>query len=208
MRLNASGRQRSGQGECEPPHGLPHPRPSTHPWSSCTIGRAPSGSRCRTAHHPRRAAQRDRPSGHSLGGRPAGSQGTHSPCSPRQARRTRALSRCQARALYRALCRLRLDWRACSVQRLPARLVTTPQTVHSFTPRSSTGWLARSIRLRCYTCAITTGAAASRSAIGRRRSHRLCRSGTARASSHAALGHDLLSATVKMQACAKARAST
>ena len=25
--------------------------------------------------------------------------------------------------LYRALCRLRLDWRACSVQRLPARLV-------------------------------------------------------------------------------------
>ena len=35
--------------------------------------------------------------------------------------------------LYRALCRLRLDCRAWSVQRLPARLVTTPQTVHSFT---------------------------------------------------------------------------
>ena len=45
--------------------------------------------------------------------------------------------------LYRALCRLRLDWRAWSVQRLPARLVTTPQTVHSFTRKSSMGWLAR-----------------------------------------------------------------
>jgi hypothetical protein len=47
---------------------------------------------------------------------------------------------------------LRLDCRACSVQRLPARLVTTPQTVHSFTRESSTGWQARSIRLRCWTC--------------------------------------------------------
>jgi hypothetical protein len=28
--------------------------------------------------------------------------------------------------------------------------VTTPQTVHSFTRESSAGWLARSIRLRCY----------------------------------------------------------
>ena len=52
--------------------------------------------------------------------------------------------------LYRALCRLRLDCRAWSVQRLPARLVTTPQTVHSFTHESSMGWLAGSIRLRCY----------------------------------------------------------
>ncbi len=60
-----------------------------------------------------------------------------------------ALRRCQVLVLYRALCRLRLDWRACSVQRLPARLVTTPQTVHSFT-RESSGGLARSIRLRCY----------------------------------------------------------
>ena len=34
--------------------------------------------------------------------------------------------------LYRALCLLRLDCRAWSVQRLPARLVTTPQTVQSF----------------------------------------------------------------------------
>jgi len=38
------------------------------------------------------------------------------------------------------------------MQRLPARLVTTPQTVHSFTRESSTGWLARSTRLRCYAC--------------------------------------------------------
>ena len=53
--------------------------------------------------------------------------------------------------------RLRLDWRACSVQRLPARLVTTPQTVHSFTRRSSTGVLARSIRLRCYAYATMSG---------------------------------------------------
>ena len=74
------------------------------------------------------------------------------PCSPRQARSTRALSRCQARVLYRALCLLRLDCRACWVQRLPARLVTTPQTVHSFTRESSTGWLAESIRSRCYAC--------------------------------------------------------
>ena len=72
------------------------------------------------------------------------------PCSPRQARSTRALSRCQARVLYSALCRLRLDCRACSVQRLPARLVTTPQTVHSFTRELWMGWLARSIRPRCY----------------------------------------------------------
>jgi hypothetical protein len=35
------------------------------------------------------------------------------------------------------------------VQRLPARLVTTPQTVHSFTRESSADWLARSIRLWC-----------------------------------------------------------
>ncbi len=33
------------------------------------------------------------------------------------------------------------------MQRLPARLVTTPQTVHSFTRESSAGGLARSIRL-------------------------------------------------------------
>ena len=52
---------------------------------------------------------------------------------------TRALSRSQARVLDRALCRLRLDCRACAVQRLPARLVTTPQTVHSFTRESSMG---------------------------------------------------------------------
>ena len=52
--------------------------------------------------------------------------------------------------LYRALCRLRLDARAWTVQRLPGRLVTTPQTVHSFTCELSSGWLARSIRLRCY----------------------------------------------------------
>jgi hypothetical protein len=52
-----------------------------------------------------------------------------------------------------ALCLLRLDARACSVQRLPAQLVTTPQTVHSFTRESSTEWLARSVRLRCYACA-------------------------------------------------------
>jgi LuxR family maltose regulon positive regulatory protein len=31
-----------------------------------------------------------------------------------------------------------------------ARLVTTPQTVHSFTRRSSMGWVARSIRSGCY----------------------------------------------------------
>ncbi len=49
-----------------------------------------------------------------------------------------------------ALCLLRLDSRAWSVQRLPARLVTTPQTVHSFTPESSMRRTARSIRLRCY----------------------------------------------------------
>ena len=65
--------------------------------------------------------------------------GHQSPCSPRQARSTRALMRCQARVLYRTVCRLRLDCRACSVQRLPARLVTTPQTVQSFTPESSIG---------------------------------------------------------------------
>ncbi len=34
--------------------------------------------------------------------------------------------------LYRALWRLRFDSRACTVQRLPGRLVTTPQTVQSF----------------------------------------------------------------------------
>jgi hypothetical protein len=34
----------------------------------------------------------------------------------------------------------------------PARLVTTPQTVQSSTRESSTGWLTRSIRLRCYAC--------------------------------------------------------
>jgi hypothetical protein len=51
--------------------------------------------------------------------------------------------------LYSALCRLRLDWRACVVHRLSARLVTTPQTVHSFTLESSAGWAARSIRLPC-----------------------------------------------------------
>ena len=34
--------------------------------------------------------------------------------------------------LYRVLCRLRFDCRACVVQRLPGRLVTTPQTVQSF----------------------------------------------------------------------------
>jgi hypothetical protein len=69
-----------------------------------------------------------------------------------QARSTPALSRCQARVLYRALCRLRLDCRACVVHRLPARLVTTPQTVHSFTRQSSMGSVAGSIRLRCYAC--------------------------------------------------------
>jgi hypothetical protein len=37
--------------------------------------------------------------------------------------------------------------------RLPARLVTTPQTVQSFTRASSMGWLAWSIRSRCYVCA-------------------------------------------------------
>ena len=48
------------------------------------------------------------------------------------ARSTRALRRCHSRVLYSALCRLRFDCRACEVQRLPDRLVTTPQTVHSF----------------------------------------------------------------------------
>jgi hypothetical protein len=74
------------------------------------------------------------------------------PRSPRQARSTRALSRCQAGVLYRALCLLRLECRAWSVQRLPGRLVTTPQTVQSFTRESSIRWLARSIRSRCYAC--------------------------------------------------------
>ncbi len=45
---------------------------------------------------------------------------------------TRALRRCHSRVLYSALCRLRFDSRACTVQRLPGRLVTTPQTVQSF----------------------------------------------------------------------------
>ncbi len=45
------------------------------------------------------------------------------------------------------------DCRVCSVQRLPGRLVTTPQTVHGFTPESSTAWTARSIRLGCYALA-------------------------------------------------------
>ena len=43
------------------------------------------------------------------------------------------MRRCQARVPYRALCLLRLDCRACSVQRLAARLVRTPQTVQSLT---------------------------------------------------------------------------
>ena len=51
------------------------------------------------------------------------------------------------------------DSRGCLLQRLPARLVTTPQTVHSFTPESSMGWLARSIRLRCYVCETTLSSA-------------------------------------------------
>ncbi len=59
------------------------------------------------------------------------------PCRPLQARSARALRRCQARVLYRALCLLRFDCRACLRQRLPARLVTTPQTVHSFTARAA-----------------------------------------------------------------------
>jgi hypothetical protein len=52
-----------------------------------------------------------------------------------------------------------LSRQVCSVQRLPARLVTTPQTVHSFTRESSMGWLARSIRLRCYACGTMSASA-------------------------------------------------
>ena len=44
--------------------------------------------------------------------------------------------RCNGRVLYRALWWLRFDWRACSVQRLPGRLVTTPHTVQSFMARA------------------------------------------------------------------------
>ena len=43
-----------------------------------------------------------------------------------------SMRRRQGRVLHKALCLPRLDCRACSRQRLPARLVTTPQTVHSF----------------------------------------------------------------------------
>ena len=35
---------------------------------------------------------------------------------------------------------------------LPARLVTTPQTVHTSIPESSAGWVARTIRSGCYAC--------------------------------------------------------
>src|ERR1035437_8322088 len=50
-----------------------------------------------------------------------------------------------------ALCLLRLDCRSCSRQRLPARLVTTPQTVHSFIGKKDGRWrLPPTIRLRCY----------------------------------------------------------
>lgn len=44
------------------------------------------------------------------------------------------------------------DRRGCSPQRPVDRLVTTPQTVQSFTHASSTGWPGRSIRSRCYAC--------------------------------------------------------
>ena len=72
---------------------------------------------------------------------------------PVVARADHAAVRCRVRVQRRALYRRRLDCRACSVQRLPARLVTTPQTAHSFTRRSCADWLARSIRSWCYACA-------------------------------------------------------
>jgi hypothetical protein len=56
-----------------------------------------------------------------------------------------------------ALCRPGLERLACAAQRLPARLVTTPQTVHSFTRESSAGGLARSIRSGCYACELGSG---------------------------------------------------
>jgi hypothetical protein len=43
-----------------------------------------------------------------------------------------SMRRRQERVLHKALCLPRLDCRACSRRRLPARLVTTPQTVHGF----------------------------------------------------------------------------
>ncbi len=115
---------------------------------SCPSGTAPRCWRCRTARRQRRAARRDRRSGRQQDGRGAGGQDAG-----RRARHARHAGRGRSGvarpALYRALCRLRLDCRACVVQRLPARLVTTPQTVHSFTRESSAGG-ARSIRPRCY----------------------------------------------------------
>ena len=62
------------------------------------------------------------------------------------------MRRRQGRVLHKALCLPRLDCRACSRQRLPARLVTTPQTVHQL--HQQEGWSMRlppTIRLRFYT---------------------------------------------------------
>ena len=69
------------------------------------------------------------------------------------------------------------------VQRLPARLATTPQTVHGFTPELWMGWLARSIRSRCHACWATGGPAMTRGVAELLGHHR--RGRTARA---AALG--------------------
>ena len=49
------------------------------------------------------------------------------------------------------------DRRGCSPQRPVDRLVTTPQTVQSFTRESSAGWLVRSIRSGCYAWATMAG---------------------------------------------------
>jgi hypothetical protein len=103
------------------------------PWSSCTTDRARRNWRRRAVRLRLRTARCDRPSGRWPGGALARNPGTSSRAWPRHARSTRVLRRCHARVAYRALWRLRFDSRACSVQRLPGRLVTTPQTVQSFT---------------------------------------------------------------------------
>ena len=51
--------------------------------------------------------------------------------------------------------------RARRLQRLPARLVTTPQTVHSFTRQSSTGRLARPVRTGCWVPRLGSNASAT-----------------------------------------------
>ena len=64
-----------GPGAIACPYGLPRPR-STHPWSSCTIGTAPTCWRARTAHRQPPAGRRDQPSDRRHGGRGAHSPGT------------------------------------------------------------------------------------------------------------------------------------